>query len=429
MSMKIKTSTMTLIFIALYPIMPSYFEIVGIPVQYLLSLLYILFCIFLSRGYFSTKLSTLETLIFLWALWRSFTCVINGELATALWQFLTVVACYFVSHGIKDKDFFVKAIDIIIIVGVIVGVFGIIEAVTGFNVFEMLNTSGAELNYSTARFGLRRLLSFSSHTIQYCLYCMFVLALTLYRIANDVKKKGTYYIGYMIIFANAILSLSRGPILVMVISQLILLYTAGFKNFVKTIIKVVAVVAVLVIVVIFAFPQVASMLRQIVYMLLAVFNSSYASAISSSFGSNLSGVGNRLDLYGWVWENLSGHYIFGKGPWAVFEHVMSYNMWTGAIYKYSIEVNYLHTMYHYGIITMVLEILMMLKLMISGTSRKFKTRSETYEHRLSFGTMFAIMVFCYLISWFAVQAGSEFAVFLICMSLFLSYRKIISVKQ
>lgn len=425
---KVSAFHLVLFFVALFPITPTYFDVFSIAISNIL-------CVLLVVGYYAVsgkmglkhKISKLELLILVWVMWKSIICVIHGSFTDGLWLFMFIIAGAVVTSSITSFEKFYRVIDVLITMAAVISVFGIFESFTQFNVFSLLNTSGATLNYNQLRFGLMRILSFSSHTIQYCSYCMLILSLLFYRIANaEIGKKRTRYILiYCLVFTNAILTLSRSLILCIFLCQLLLLSIGGYRYFIRTVLKTAVVIGVAGFLLSVFISPVANAIHSVAYMILAVFNDNYATMITSSFGNdNISGFGDRINLYKWVTESLQGNYLLGMGPRTPFKYAYNatnglYN-WTNV--KTSIEVNYLNILYRYGILTLILEVMSFAGIVIK--SMKMHVRYTIEERKISFTKVCGITTLCYLLSFFAVSQGTEFKTYIIFIALFLAYIRI-----
>lgn len=424
--LKLTKTNMALIFFALFPIMPSYFQVVGIAVVNILCICEIIITIGHSNNRY-VKVSIFGTAVVLWLLWLSFVSILHSDMMSAIVNVLYIGACAGVAKTLNSEEKINKAINVIILVASIVGFFGIIESLSGFNIFSLINTSGIRLNYNPPRFGLIRIISSQGNAIEYCLYCMFALFLTFYRYVNlnKGKEKRKVLICYWIIFMNAVLTLSRSALLCLFVGQILLLYFSGHKVFLKTILKVGILAVILGLFLYIVFPPFSNMLKQIIFMFLAIFNDSYETAISGAFGNdNLSAFGNRIDLYEWVIQDMKGNFLFGMGGSTKFNHPFTA---TSGIYEYtvikeSIEVDYLSTLWRTGVVGMLLKILAILSLLIKTyKSKKFDLRNESV---LPFSRMCFLCVLCYIVAWFAIAQGTEFKMFISIVAIFVACRRL-----
>lgn len=422
---KIKYIDIACFFAILFPIMPSYFEIGGISVINILCVFVILLGLLGGVTRNIGCVSTDKIIICVWVLWKTIICFFHGSIIGAVVNLLYIFAVIFVAKSINTFEKIDKIIDCIIYVAGIISIFGLIESLTGFNVFSLLNTSGLSLNYNPPRFGLTRIISSSGHAIEYCLYCMMCMTLTFYRIINmkKSKKKRMFVLIYCLAFVNAVLTLSRFSLICLLICQIAILYASGFNYFLKTMFKVLIGVAFTIALISVFVPEVRNAIQMILYMFLAIFSENYKTLIASSFGTdNLSAFGNRFDLYGWVWNDMKGHYFLGMGPNFEFNHAFTEysGIYSWTTMKHSIEVNYLSILWNYGIVTLIFELICIIKIVMY----ELRSKRTKFEGRLSFGKTCGILSICYLISWFSIAQGTEYKLFILITALFFSYRRL-----
>ena len=110
-----------------------------------------------------------------------------------IWLGCAIIKC------LNTRKRFIRAVDLLIIGAVVASIIGIMESITGFNGFHLLNTMGAQITLQPLRFGFRRIISFTYQTISFCNYCMFALGLIVYRISvcsKENERKQKYGIAY-----------------------------------------------------------------------------------------------------------------------------------------------------------------------------------------------------------------------------------------
>ncbi len=442
---KINYNLLFLLFVALFPILPTYFEVLSFPVYRLIGILVVLlgglYCY--EQGYLKNipttwengkqwiltlyqdmNLSKLELLFLIWIAWKAVTCVFNRAVTNAFWLIMLAVICIIVVVYVNNMERLNQALDVLIYTAGIVGIFGIIECMTHFNIFNVINTVGAQLNYNPPRFGLLRILSFSSHTIHYCLYCMLILGLIFYRGMNS-DKKIKYAVIYGIVFINAILTLSRSSLLCLFACQIILFYFTDPKGFWKKMGKLILAGGILGILACLLIPAVREALKSFILMFLVIIDNTLAPEIAANYGTdNIYGIGNRFDLYSWVMEELKGHTLMGVGPWNEFNHLYQIFRDGEWIYqrKIGIEVNYLDLLYKYGIFTLILEVAAYGKAMVTGIFSKDTPMKS--EKVLTFSKTCGTLILSYLVCWFAVGQGSEIKLILMIVALFFAYIRI-----
>lgn len=426
--MKLSTKQMLPIFVVLYTLIPSYCQIGGTQATNLLALILVALYIFIYRKHLKTIKLTQESLVIgIWVIARLTSMFVTGSFFRVVMFFISFVGIgYIFINYISEKEKFIHVLDAVIYAGAIASVLGIIEAITGFNVFSLLNNSGAVLNYNNLRLGMMRIISYTGQTISYCMYCSIVACLAMYRIANlknKTNEKRKFLVIYWLLCINILFTFSRSIIICFVISQIIILWYLGKKKFLKVILRVAIVMSVIIVASKLFFPSFADTMSQYFYMMLAVFNGNYADKLMVGWGTeDVSGIGERLLLYRWVWESVQGNLLFGKGEYADFSY--SYRATDGIYFftkiKRSIEVHHLYILYHFGFITLVPEVCMFLSFIIQGLRKAFR-KNPLFESKMGFNFVFFVIIFMDMLSWFTVNMGSEKNTLYFTIFLWLSY--------
>ncbi len=429
MNCKVSASFLTFIFILIFPILPLYFQILGMPVyNYLLLVMgFIGVYIFLKKGSMKIRLSGTDLVLLLWIFNRCLNNLISGSYTELMWFFIrTLIVCYVIVCVINSREKFEKSINIIVYVFGVLSIFGIIESVTHFNIFSILNTTGTALNYNDLRLGMIRIISYHSQTIVYCVSLMFAASLDLYAMSLDVNRKkiNILRVIYALICINVLLTISRSAILAFAASQVLIMLKSGFKKFVvrAAALFVLGIAALPVIAVLF--PGVVDQLKNMLYMLLALISPKYKDLVRSAFGDdNVTGIGNRMDLYSWVWDKMKGNVLLGYGYNADFSygHRVTGDGYAWTAVKETIEVQYLAILYYYGITGLVAEIIAYISLLYYTIKDKFKPAS--WEGKLSYSYIIFIVLICYYLMFFAVNQSSEYKLFYVIIMLLFAYRK------
>lgn len=423
MKLNIRNTIIFLMF-GIYPIIPQYFGIMGISAFKLMCLGIVLFaCIFLGISrILVTSCWHIQIAFGIWLI----IMFINSILSRSIIEYVYEVLCYYlvgfvIIKCLNTRKRFLCAIDLLIIGAVVASVIGIVESITGFNCFNLLNTMGAQITLQPLRFGFRRIISFTYQTISFCNYCMFALGLIVYRSSvcnkgNERKQK--YGIAYCIVFIAALLTLSRSILICILISQFILLCLCGYKVLIKKILIIITGGILVVTICSIAFPEIINTLRNIMYMLLAVFNDNYAAMLGNIDGT---GSGDRKELLKWVWKSMDNKWI-GMGGSAEFTYSLTEH---SGIYSYirtktSIENQYLNLLYHYGIIGLISAIWVYIQLLIKSVIQAVKNSSK-WEGRISYPKMLAVILGTYYISFFGVHQIDEKRIFFCLIFLLIAY--------
>ena len=210
------------------------------------------------------------------------------------------------------------------------------------------------------------------------------------------------------------MTFSRSIILVFVIAQVLLSLFCGFRKAVRNFFLGFACVILVIAIISQVIPTAKTAMNNFLYMFLAVVSDEYVDSIANTV-DNTTGIGHRFLLYEWVWNSVKGNLLFGRGLVARFRYD------TGTMMKTAIEVQYLYTLFHNGIIAMVAEIGMYLGLLFSSFGYGKKNRLSTERGKLTFGkTCFALFL-SQILSYFAVMQDTVGRMFFIIVFLFFSY--------
>lgn len=151
---QIGTLSFLKMFALLYPICPRYFYIASIPIREFILFFSFTGVMILSKGSI-LKQNKAKPRFYEVIIWTIIWLII--QFYHAEWMqvvtkiFLWIGMIFLSSKIINSKEKFLSIIDTVILGGVILGIFGLIEEVTHFNVFSLLNTINAELNYNPMR--------------------------------------------------------------------------------------------------------------------------------------------------------------------------------------------------------------------------------------------------------------------------------------
>lgn len=415
----------SILFAILYPIVPAYFKI-GVSFTYI-AYIFIIICSFIMlRRKLFLQLNLTSFCLFFWVIVNVMLYFIHGYFIGAFWTILLAIAVIVFSVNIKNGYVFQKIILGICYATGFVCILGIIESITGINVWSFLNNSGETIMYNDLRFGMTRIVSFTYQTITYCTYLVLASALVFYAISfsgNYGKPvKRNLKIIYVLVCINVALTLSRSAILVFIIQQLFLLYKMGFVKLIKRLLQLSCTIILILFLVSLVNPYFFIRIRNLFYMLLAVFDNSYTKVIAEDFGNdNLEAVGTRLLIYKWVYEKVRDNLFMGVGYNTPFLYTFTAK---SGVYDYiatkkTIEVEYLFTLYRSGILGLVAEIVALVSIPIMGIKKRFFCAD--WENKLSFNYVISVSFVCLSIQYFFVNQSSEQNLLYLMVALFLSY--------
>lgn len=352
---------------------------------------------------------------FIYALLFCFINIYHGRYTAALWDtmFILVVVIALNSY-VRSKDQFLHCIDMLIYPALPLSVLGIIEYFSRINVFQLMNNSGVQINISEARFSMTRIMGFTGMTINYGMYLFFISGLIVYRLSHMGKtnKSLVFWVTYILVAINIFMTMSRTCILAFLGTQIIFLPIAFGVKFLFTamLLSGIGLIGIIIMEVSKLGGGLLTSISNLIYMILAVFNSKFASNISSTFGGNLGGVGNRFDLYSWVWERVSDSLWLGQTKSFFYRSLMDNGYW---LEKWSIEVHFLAVLYNCGIVGLVMEVFLFLRSIFIS----LKSRCRIWEYKLSFGFVVMCMTILCIISMFMVSLQEEKRILMIIMVL------------
>ena len=304
-----------------------------------------------------------------------------------------------------NRKKFDELIDYVVIIASIYGLFGIIESFLKLNIFDILTGTEVVYEYANAlRFGLARSRGATGTSINNGMLLCLMEGIVAYRLINCNSKKKLYTAAYIIVFINCFCTLSRGVWLDFAISQALIFCMLRGDKKLMLVLKVIAVSAVVFVLGMFLFPEA---INGIVGIFNSMMESTIVSLSGESQGDQMGGIGDRLELWGWVWIATQGSLTWGKGFNSAFAYLTS----AGAI-KESIEVMWLYMLYRTGFVGMVGFILLQLgSLKYSIHSHLTELKSKIMPRgKVGFNYIFFSVSIAYYIAMFSC-AGSEDLVF------------------
>ncbi len=261
----------------------------------------------------------------------------------------TVILFFLLTNLLNDKkclDYFIKIFTTVLI---LYSFFGVIEFLTGFNIWNVI--TGVEK--ISLRFGFYRCIGATSTPINNGHFMILCMPILIDKIINNTntKERSFFIFAFVMIWLNLICTLSRGPILIGFALNAVWLLKRGVWGYLKKHFKTVIVISVIV-VGLAQVPQISSAIQAFTQMFTAMVDENVREEIRHSFGSNVKGIGERVELYDWVWESVQGDVLLGKGPHQAFAYIW-YDEYNKAHLKESIENQYLACLFRFGIIGLV----------------------------------------------------------------------------
>lgn len=319
------------------------------------------------------------------------------------------ISCIVISIIKNEKDFY-KIIDNFLLSAIVLGVVGVIEALTKTYLIQGAIFNGTD----SIRYGVLRSVATFGHPINFGIYQGIAAILAFYRLKTVIsrKQKRLCMSAYLLSIISMFLSVSRLAICLFVAIQLILLLQMGIRNFMKYICM-----AGLFIVIIISILDLTGLgITELFHDLVETVRGDVLGLQSTSSNSAI-GMGNRYDLYKWVIDAVGENMLLGKGVGAIFSFQM--NPW---FTKTSVEVHYLYIYFQCGLVGL-------LSLVISYISslRFFGRNSGVLNNKekvFSFSKVLFVTLFVYYICLLGVQETDLTRMYCLLISLGIAYVRI-----
>lgn len=303
---------------------------------------------------------------------------------------------------IDSKEKLVLFAKYICIAAIVYSLLCVFESFTGFNVFRSVEY----LSKSKMRYGLHRSFGVASNSINNGLILVMLNGLLLFFKLEKYVNKKMITISIFLSFVACLLTLSRTPLIGLVILYLFVFFEqGGFIFLLKNLLKVFSFATLIVLVFVFSV-SVRTLAFNYFNMFYAIFDGQTADNISGSFGSNANGVGERLELYKWVYDDVGDKRMFGLGANAEFAH--DFQLTTKTIRtKTSIENQYLKVFYYFGYVGLAIFLLFLLNCI-------FVSLRGLKKHRIYRYSFFSTVILC--VCWFFVSSVDDFRWLLLFIS-------------
>lgn len=412
---EINIFSLTVAVLFLYPILPQYVYIIG-GINVVNGLLALFLAIYVLWYKKLAKIGIKNNIPFYWL----FLIVMAvsyftdaGILKTITYVMSFILLPWILISIINTEERFFKVIDALIAGGAFLGILGIAEALLKFNFIQPLASGDIEF-FHEIRYGLLRIMTTFGQPIAYGLYQVFIVALINYK--NSVfGGSRRLKICYLISVLNVFLSVSRTPIIAFIVIQLLFWHRESKKKFTNYIFF--ALIGALILLIAstsfgFKIPLIDDLLETINQLL---------SGNTASSGSTV-GVGNRFDLWAWVYLSMGNKWLMGHGPTAEFAYKV-YEWQT----KTSIENQYLNILWHNGLVGLVLLILSYLSILIYSLKKRFHYILKSGE-TISFNMCVFLTMLTYYVVEFGVQESDMARIYTVFVALLIAYNRIASSK-
>lgn len=261
------------------------------------------------------------------------------------------------------------------------------------------------------RYGLYRAFGSSSMCINNGVSLVCVACLLMYAMTNRVIKPSKGRIAYVLNGIAIITTISRTPILAFVLINIVWLLRSDAKLFVKKILPRMILVIGLLALIYSNSTTVQRYTKNVTNMFVAIVDSSVANEISSEFGSNAEGTGERFELYTWINDELGSRKLFGAGANAEFKHQFQMTKKRTSI-KISIENQYLKIYFYFGYVGLSIFIVYLL-----GNLRSSFRGMKATRERWAYSFVSVVIQLVFLGCWFLVASVDDFRWYLLAVTL------------
>ena len=309
-----------------------------------------------------------------------------------------------------------RILDLVIWCSVINGAVCLFELLTQINLSYLLCTDGTAVYAPLFRYGILRVAGAFVNAINNGLFCMFVTVLALYRIFSgnlQPRKRFCFWLIWAMNVIVIVLTSSRAALLVAAVANLLVLWLAGALRFTPMCKKMLAGAAVAFVLMLIIPNPVGEWVKGILLSMLQLLDDLLGlDLISNQVGdTRIEGVGQRLELFKWVVDDVGENFLFGKGKAAKFEYVV--NEWGHT--KQSIENQYLFEFFRYGIVGLVGKVVLFASILYRSylglrNERKMGTR-------LGLNSVLFVVFLMYFVSLFTVAQNEERKLFYILVAL------------
>lgn len=392
--------------------MPTYFKIAGLNSQFFVALIIIILYILLQKE----KRLSHTTLRYCAVFFTPYlvSLAVHAEWYLAVRQFLEIIVLLvIVVDTIRTEEDIRKVIHNIVVLSAVESFFAVIHFAFDYNVFSLLSNT-SDVNFTKSdfgagtqyRFGMPRVEGSFSHAITFGVYLSICSLLCIY-LYQRTKKKG--YIGVYVVNVVALfMTLSRMPIIVFIVSQIIYLFVLDFRRTLKILGVLFFTIVIAAIVINLFFPGLADKISTMSGLFTSVFSSDSLSGIAS-FNQD-SAFSYRAEMVRAILPSVGDHFLFGIGSIDMADFSFLIN---GSIQR-SIDNQYLYFLVLYGICGCAFSILWVCQLLLF---RRKKKEGNRCLKLCNYSLYRNLIIFVYLINLFSVAMMEEYKLIVMFVSL------------
>ena len=343
----------------------------------------------------------------------------NSIYSSASFLVYFVLSYIITEQAILTKENFDKAISISIYLFALYAVFGLVESITGTNLFDVLfGRTTHWAGYGLKRYGLY--LSTGFMTVMHnnaALMCM-GWAIAAYRVCNMKTRKGLWIGLWALIGLGCLTIMSRTIMFTAPILQLIIFRKQGVKWLSRRL--MIFVIVILMVVMILGSEVLAPITNTVVGMIAPIVDEIFGTSLKAQVNSTLGGSGQRGILWVWITDAVKNNIFFGKGFTDIWSTTVYGKNYIGQVWQYdktSIEVHWLRTLYNTGLFGLAGFILYQVGVIL----KTWKQKVKYFEPKVTFQYTIKWISIFYFFHLFGMSAAEELQFFYLLFALYLSY--------
>lgn len=344
------------IFVFLYPIAPDYLRIGKLSSSEVIFFFFIVLYFLTRRKLKRSNIIGLLKKYWIYILLSIVPFFTHGERAIVIDTVIKpLVICIVLMQWCNSKKKMEKIFHILIMAGLFMCVLGIVESLTQFNVFSLIQNYGFDEKMGAMwldqRYGRVRIEGSFGQAIPFSIYLIFINVLTIYKLYNkntiSQKKQVLYCIVWVLSILCIVLTGTRVSMLFIGLIHLYVIYLMRAQYKILLIVIGIACVG------IYAFlGGEGNILTDSIYTILSLINPELARKISDS-GSTTT---YRLSMFAYLSQFLTKHLWIGMGYANSLNVAIPVEGVNGTWYQSSIDNNYLVWWLRYGLFGMIANI-------------------------------------------------------------------------
>lgn len=234
-----------------------------------------------------------------------------------LFYYLIIINVKIHVQKLGVKDFLKKFLHIICAGSFVLAFFGIIEFLTNYNVFQLLDISNSEdLKYKEyIRSGQIRVSSSFAHTLGYGLFLLIVIPISFYQLKMSQTKKIKFFYSILslLLIVNLFMTLSRSVMLAGVICLVTSFFLVNFKQKLKLFLIAIYFLVPILLLSLSSYGNNILVISTIGTNIKALSDSFLGTSLVENFGANEEPFSYREQLIDYAFAVKGEESVFGKG--------------------------------------------------------------------------------------------------------------------